>query len=452
MIVTGSRTKTGGIESNSPSAQLAPPDPQAIAKAKPKTWVQVGGTQKEPFKDEDRTVDKLKKYRNIMDQGGLVATGLELYPLFILANGYKFVGDKSGEIQAWADAINFDSILWQGITDAIWSGDAFQENVGTRGTALEIARLEAEGNVAELAKVSKSADVIKIAPRDPTDFRIEIEQTGNVKGYTQVQDQNTGKGVSLKPEQITHLVLIHQSGSPYGRSMVKRAYDDIMRDVTIASASTEAINRHGFKKYHVSVGQTGEVIEEPVMTAISNKFQDIEAKQEWVTCADVKIENIDTGGLEQIDKYNDISLSRVCAAIGIPEELLGLRKGSTDATAVSRIKAFFKKIQTFQRAVAQCYNVNVFDRKTGKPGSVKLVFNDPDPEDKAIKAGWISQILKSSPAEPFAVLPVAYIQQEFDIDTGEWGISPAPKDAKVIKDSTTIPEKPVAKEPVAPTQ
>lgn len=408
MIIVGSRNKVQIdpitlIPNSIASAELAPPDSQAIANAKPKTFVVSGGKQKDAFGDKKRDRELLRKYKNIHEQGGLVSTGLELYPLFILANGYKFVGDSNNEIKGWADAVNFDSVLWQAISDAIIYGDAFQENVGTRGN---------------------QSDVLTIAPRNPIDFEIVHTDTGLLKEYVQVQDENTGKGIKLKPEQITHLVLIPQSGSLYGMSMVKRAYDDIMRDVKIASASTEAISRHGFKKYHVQVGQTGEIIEESVMTEISNKFQDMETKNEWVTCRDVDISNIDEGGLEQIDKYNDISLSRVCAAIGIPEELLGLRKGSTDATAVSRIKAFFKKIQTFQRAVAQCYNINVIDRKIGTPGKVRMVFNDPDPSDEAIKAEWISKIMKASPADPFAVLPSEWIQQEFNIDTGEWGASP----------------------------
>lgn len=422
MIIAGSRTNTYEQLSKH-SAELAPLTQEQIDKAKPKTWVQGGGKKKDFFGDKKRDPELLKKYKNIMEQGGLVSTGLELYPLFILANGYKCVGDKNGEIQEWLDSINFTSILWQGITDAIWAGDAFQENVGTRGNG---------------------GDIITLAPRDPIDFNIDFSEQGVVESYTQIKDANTGAGTKLKKDMITHLVLIPQSGTPYGISMVKRAYDDIMRDVKVAAASSEAIYRHGFKKYHIQVGTTGEIIDESVMTEISNKFQDIETKNEWVTCRDVDITNVDENGLEQIDKYNDISLSRVCAAIGIPEELLGLRKGSTDATAVSRIKAFYKKIQTFQKFIAQCYNTNVIDRKTGKPGSVKVVFNDPDPSDESIKANWISEIMKASPADPFTVLPVKWIQAEFNIDSGEWY---APDDlgkgvpGKPKKDTTTVPSK-----------
>jgi hypothetical protein len=433
-------------------AELAPPNPEEIANAKPKSWIKAGGKQKESFGNKERDSATLKKYKNIMEQGGLVATGLELYAQFMLANGYEFVGDANGEIQAWADAINFDAILWQGIMDAIVYGDAFQENVGTLGSAMEIAKLEAEGNAAELAAKSKSSDIVTIAPRSPIEFNIEYDDFGRVKNYVQVKDENTGAGTKLKPAQITHLVLIPQSGSLYGMSMVKRAYDDINRDVSIAAASTEAIKRHGFKKYHVQVGTTGEFIEESVMTDISNKFQDIETKNEFVTCRDVDITNIDESGLEQIDKYNDISVSRVCAGIGIPEELLGLRRGSTDATAVSRIKAFFKKIQTFQKATAHCYNINVIDRKTGKPGSVIMKFHDPDPQDEAIKAGYIAEILKSTPADPFSVFPAEYIQAQFNIDVTEWGASPTSARPITSKEPSKETKKPVAKEPVAPEQ
>jgi hypothetical protein len=66
----------------------------------------------------------------------------------------------------------------------------------------------------------------------------------------------------------------------------------------------------------------------------------------------------------------------------VPEEVLGLRAGTTDATAVSRIGTFHQKINTFQKKLARAYNMAVVDRildPTGENqkvrGSVKLVFN-----------------------------------------------------------------------------
>jgi hypothetical protein len=447
MIVAGSRTEYTDFLTKS-AAELAPLTQEQINRAKPKTMVIAGGSSKNSFfGNKTRDYETLKKYRNLLDQGGLVTTGVELYPLLMLAGGYKFVGDKTGEIQQWADSINLFSILWSQIMDAVWLGDAFSEIVGTFGSKLS-TELESFGQDINLLEdigtldnkvieyagtLSGYSDIVTLAPRDPIDFIINHDDFGRIKSYTQVKDHNTGAGIKLKPEYVSHLVLIPKSGSLYGRGLAERAYDDIVRDLRIAEASTEAIYRHGFRKYHIQVGTSGETIDKSVMTAVSNEFQNITHDNEFVTVRDVDITNIDEGGLEQIDKYNDISLSRVCASIGLTEEMLGLRRGSTDATAVSRIKVFYKKITAFQRATEHSFN-QIIDRKTGNPGSIKLKFFDPDPTDEAIKAAWISDVMKASPANPFSVFPVAWIQQEFNIDANEWtGTGSSPTRPQIIE-------------------
>lgn len=362
--------------------------------AKPKTFIASGGKQKDFFGEKKRTREEMLKFKAIYEQGGLVSTALDLYPLFVLANGYRLEGDKSGEYKQWLDSINFDSIVWQGVSDAINYGDGFQENVGTKGNG---------------------EDVVDIVPRSPIDFEIEYDERGIIKNYTQIKDANTGAGIKLKPEQITHIVLLPQSDSLYGMSMIKRAYDDIIRDTRTAEASAEAITRHGFKKYHIKIGQEGEIIDQAVIDKVSKAFETIAVKNEYTTSADVDIKELDEGGLEKIEDYNNISLMRVAASIGIPEELIGIRRGSTDNTAVARQASFFKKIQTYQRIVAQCYNVNVLDRKTGTSGQVKLIFNDVDPSDEKMVSDYIKNIVGLTPEDPFMILSKEYILNKLGV-------------------------------------
>jgi len=426
MIIAGSRSKTLEElgETSSSIAELAPSPNQP--QAKPKTMIEAGGKQKALLGDNEqkRNRETLKKYKNMYEQGGLVSTGLDLYPLIILANGYRLEGDIDGQERVWWDSIGGDKLIWQAASDAINYGDAFQENVGTRGNG---------------------GDIITLAPRYPGDFDIEYDDKGTLKNYIQVQDENTGQGIKIKPEQITHLVLLPQSGSLYGLSIMKRAYDDIIRDTKVSDASSTAMYRHGFKKYHVKVGKEGERIEDSVLSAVMKKFENVETKNEFVTPHDIEILNIDEGGLEKVEEYNEISVMRVAASIGIPEELLGLRRGSTDNTAVSRIKAFYKKIQTFQGFIAQCYNTNVFDRRSGTPGKIRMVFNDPDPSDEVEISGWISNLMKATPADPFSVLPKEWIQQKFNIDTGDLTNEPATTAPKEVPGQKG--QEPPAKEP-----
>lgn len=438
MIFEGSRHKTLEELESSPAATLAPISPEEIAKAKPKTQMVAGGKKKGLLGDTEKKRDPelLKKYRNMYEQGGLVSTALDKYPLLMLANGYRIEGDPTGEHLAWWNAIKGYSLIWTGISDAINLGDGIQEIAGSRG------------GVANGTK-----DIVGIFPRNPVEFVIDVDDKGLIKNYTQVQDQNTGKGTNLKPEQVIHIVLLPQSGSVYGLSLIKRAYDDIIRDTKVAEASTTAIARHGFPKYHIKVGREAELIPDDVLISVRKVFENVEVDNEFITPHDIEIKNIDEGGLEKIEDYNNISLMRVASSVGVPEEVMGLRRGSTDATAVTRVKLFFKLIQTFQRIVEQEYNTKVFDVRSGTPGSVRLVFNDPDPSDESERANWISKIMMASPQNPHAILPIEWVQKVFNIESGELTTKPATKSSKKVSgqkgQEPSTKEQPKDQQPIA---
>jgi len=366
----------------------------------PKSLVESGGKNKfTPFSTESkRDRKRMRKWQTMYKKGGLYASALDLYPLLILSSGYRLEGDAGGKYQDWLDSINFNKLVWLATIDSLLAGYSIQENVGTIGSAIK-----------------RRNDITAVFPRDPIPWDINTNDKGIITGYTQVKDENTGAGLTLPPEDITCLVLLPQSGSPYGISMMERAEDDIIRDVKITESSSIAIQRHGWPKYHIKVGQAGESISKDDLQTVSTEFQDMDAKTEWATCADIAIDNIDKTGIENLDKYNEVSVSRVCAALGVPEEMLGLTKASTNATAVSRINAFFMKIKTFQGIVADCYNKNVLDRKTGKPGSVKIVFEEPDPADMLTIADMIHKIISVTPQDPFAILPREFILDKLGI-------------------------------------
>lgn len=369
------------------------PDP------KPVTWVSGGGTENKPkyFTERFRDKEQLEKYYVIYDQGGIVSEAINAYAYYALANGWRLEGedDKLKEkVQEWLDYIDFDGVVWQGIVEALITGDALQENA-----------------------VNASTDFVGIIPRRSSTFTIKYDDFGTVTGYEQrVIVNGVETKIPLKPEQITHLQLFPKAGSVYGHSLIHQAFDDIMRDTKVAESTAVAIERHGFRKYQVKVGLSGENIGQDVFERIDEDFQELESKNDFVTNRDVDVLGLDQGTMEGVNTYSDWSLSRVCAALGIPEEILGIRRGTTDATAVSRLANFYKKIGAIQKKVARCYNQNVFDRITGQPGAVKMEFNDVSPEDEKDKASWIATIMQATPIDPFAVLPKKWIQEQFDIE------------------------------------
>ena len=368
----------------------------AVKQPKPKTYIESGSSKREFFSEKARSKELLKKYEIIYNQGGIVTEAINAYPMFLTTNGWRLEGPDNlvKKVAESFEEIDFDAILWDGISDALVYGDAFQEITATR-----------------------IGGVSSIVPRLASSFEIQHDAHGTLLGYTQtVKTGSTETKVPLKPEQIVHLQFWKLGGSMYGHSLIHRAYDEIIRDTKTAEATATAIYRHGFKKYHIRVGQEGEIVPQEVLKDVDKEFQDLESKNDFVTPYDMEIKNIDEGGLQKIDLYNDISLLRMAAALGVPEEILGLRRGSTDNTAVTRINTFFKKISAMQQRVARCYNLNIVN-KIVPPHTVKLVFNEVNPENSTLKAEWISTIMKASPADPFAILPQEWIQKQFAINT-----------------------------------
>lgn len=411
------------------ATELAPAPTQ---KLKTKTKAASGGSKKQKQNligsSGGRNKDTLKKWKEIYENGGAESQALETYALFIMANGYRLEGENPSLVQKCQDFINsfdFDDTMYKGIIDAGWSGDGIQEIAAGRISTTRLEGLHKKlGNITaaelelevKLAAI-KGGDILALVPREAESFEPEWDDNGMITGW--VQTISTGGGseqkIKLKPEQILHIKFFGTGGSIHGLSMYQRAYDEIMRDTRTAEASAEAIDRHGFKKWHIKAGQPGETVSDSDINELSTRFQEINTRNEFVTTADVEIKDLDDSGLDKVEDYNDISIMRMCAAMGIPEELLGMRRGSTDATAVERIKIFLKRITAMQKRLAKIYNINVFDRITGKPGAVKLVFNDCDPSDEATNAKWMAELMKASPTNPFAVLSVEYIQQRLNI-------------------------------------
>lgn len=365
----------------------------AVRTPRPKTYIESGSTKRDFFSERVRAKELLKKYEVIYNQGGIITEAINAYPMFLTANGWRLEGQDNlvKTVSDELERMDFDAILWDGITDALVYGDGFQE-----------------------IQYNRDHTVASVIPRLASSFEIRNDDHGKLKGYTQaVTVEGREKKVSLKPDQIVHLQFWKLGGSMYGHSLIHRAYDEILRDTKTAEATSTAVHRHGFKKYHVRVGKEGEIIPQDTLEKIDKEFKDLEAKNDFVTPRDMEINNIDEGGLEKIDLYNDISLMRLAAALGVPEEVLGLRRGSTDATAVTRTETFFRKISAMQKRVARCYNNNIINRIV-KPGAVKIIFNEVNPEDATKKADWISTVMKSS-SDPFAVLPQEWVQSQFNV-------------------------------------
>jgi len=247
------------------------------------------------------------------------------------------------------------------------------------------------------------------------------------------------------------------AGYVYGLSLLQRAYDDIMRDARIAEATGVAIEFNGFRRIHARMGQPGEDVPREAIEEVTDELGKlVDGKKRVVaTVHDVELSAIDDGALPA-NEYFQWTTDRLCTALGVPEEILGLGRGSTEATANVRRKAWNDKIGAFQRKVARCINLQLNDRITRTPGVVKLIFNDVDPEDESKVADLIMKLM-SNAADPELIISAKMARKRLNFDEEEYqadmeeeldeSIAATPEQLKPFVDPNAKPEQDESEEP-----
>lgn len=358
------------------------------------------------FNGDNRDYDHLIKLGKIYRRGGPVSEAIRTYANLVFSNGFRIEGDDEAlneEVEEALDNMGFEITGPQAIIDALVYGDAFHEIGFGQGSKADVP--------------------VMLFPRNPESFRIEADDYGQISGYTQVIRRETlgqQEEIPLERERIFHLSLDNLGGSVYGMSLIDSAWNDILWDAQICESTAQAIKRHGYPRFHVKVGMEGEDIDVETMRKIDSQFKNLNSKQEFVTSHDIEISNIDQMGQTNAKLYGEWSTMRLCTALGIPEELLGLGRGSTEATANVKLRAFYDKISAIQKKVARAFTQQVIDNITKAPGRCRIVFNEVNPEDEAKLAEWMAKIMSATPVDPFAVLPRAFVQDKFGVVETEW--------------------------------
>ena len=297
-------------------------------------------------------------------------------------------------MQEWSDQphVNLNAILWQGIIDAILCGTAFQEIVPDRGTF----------------------GIWGVVPRDASSFRMRYDDYGRISGYEQIiQETPALKVVPIPKEVLLSLTLFPVPGEMYGASLIERAYDDIQRDTDMIESITVGVHRHGTRKNQVRCGVTPDGTMTTVdLNAVKAMYENVSAKNDWITGPDVEIRAVDDT-LSNLDSYSNITLQRMAAAFGVPDEIVGLGRGSTEATATVRLKAFYNTIATIQDTVARTYSQEVIDKITGQPGSVWLEFSTVSEEDFFKMATAIAALRTGM--DPDAIADAAWSREKLGI-------------------------------------
>lgn len=352
--------------------------------------------------------ERIRRWQRMYERGGPVADAFDAYWLFALTNGYELVCQDGADalkdrVQEFFDQphVDMDQVFADGILAASLAGDSYQEIIPTR-----------------------NGDIWGIVSRDPGTFGKVVDEYGRITGYTQYtpgKDGLTEIETPLEPDRILNLQLWRMPGQVYGLSLMDRAEDDINRDCDTIESITKAIHRHGTPKNQWAIGSDEHRATDADIDNTEKQIEKQNAKTDYVTHHDVEVRPLDVSGISDAATYSNITLQRAACSLGVPEEMLGQGRGSTEATANVRMKAFLDKISTIQQRVARAYNRQLIDRITGQPGSVWIEFRDVSPEDEAAKAAWIAQIMQATPLDQFSVLPQKWVKEQFGIDEAEYG-------------------------------
>jgi len=374
-----------------------------------------GGKGLDLTQDPNRNFQRMRGFRNMYLQGGYVASGIDLYPLYTLGEGYVLESDNDAakeEIEDFLTSINFGDITWQMMVDAETVRDGIAEIVYGRGS---------------MGKVP-----VNVVPRPAECFEFDTDLKGSITSFTQRYDNrgNSIQPITLEPSQVFHYQFMGRSDSPYGISLLERAAHDIYRDTKVTEATTAGIILHGTPKWHIQANSRkidAVPLTDTEFSALETQFKDFNAKDQFVTEGDLLIEPKDTAGVPNVQQYSDVTLARVVAALGAPGELLGLRQGTTDATAVSRISAFYKQIKLVQKDIEQLWNTQIIDKVTGTPGLVKLKLNSASMDDFIKMAAAISMLRTGM--DPDAICDAAWCRERLNI----------PKDETLDEDEPELP-------------
>lgn len=355
----------------------------------------------------------IKKYRTIYRNGGVVRTALDTYMLFMFAGGWTLKSDENNQESLdeirdtfFSHTTRWNQIIRQATLDAISIGDGYAKILRGGGrfshTPVALQHIPAE----------------RVKPH--------IDETLTIDYYTVLDKNFVNEIARIEIEDMLHICLAPGGGDVFGIGLLESAWDDIRHDVEISEGITAAIRRHGYGIWHAKVSSTDPDI--PVRAEDVQKVQEalktLSARSEVVTTSTVEIVPLNETGQTNIGNYSEWSVIKLCTALGIPGELLGLRQGTTDATAVSRIENYYKKIQTYQESLADAINTQFIDRilsSLGKPaGTVWIEYADPSPEDDVKRADYLTRVAAITPGDPYAIMSQQQMQNYLGIDHEEW--------------------------------
>lgn len=350
-----------------------------------KTKIASGG-KRFYFSERVRSKQNIEKYKTMYKQDGNVMALVNAIAVNTVYAGYELSGENSvalEHVKEFISNIDFDPLLMDTVIESIVKGDAFWEKVKTRG-----------GDFTNLVLVDAE-----------TMERIRSARTGRTLYYQQVVVRDgIPNEIKIAADKIAHFMLIRLGDSDHGLSLVGANYDSIYRKAKADAGIAAYLERHGFPKYHIQIQKPAQMVPKKVVEKIEKEFKDINSKNEFITTEEIEIKALDVTST-QIRDVQNYFITQLTSGFMVPEEVAGLGRGSTEATAKVRILAFERMIMGYQKILASTIESDVFDYllelkgidATKMKNKVYINFKSVSPMDELTKAETISTIEKVMP-------------------------------------------------------
>lgn len=310
------------------------------------TFIAGGATDREfaNFDAMERSREKLEEFEGIYRRGGPVSSLIDTRALMIGGTGTDFNSNEDQETTALIDG--------ELVTATEWLDDVFNDRDNLLVNILRDTYVygDALGEITENTR-GEFNDVLLINPKT---MKPRWDAHGMIHQWEQTVEEGwNADTVTFPAREIAHFKTRTLGRRPVGLSMIEQNYDEIQRFANNQEAIQNWLGLHGFPKYHVKVGKEdgGQVVNDHELRVTRQRFRRFNETTNWVTGTDINIDNIDTSTTE-IDGITEHDLMNLASGFRVPEELVGLGRGSTEATAKVKLQAFERDARAEQRALS----------------------------------------------------------------------------------------------------
>ena len=324
------------------------------------------------------------------------------------------VRDSIKAHQEWQDA--YETTIGGGIVDAE-TNDLFAQGYAITGTddnkqaeqvsnyldktdfdlALRTIVTQARIHMYGVAEVSKDEiGRFKMVAVPSVNLVPTYGEDGWLDGFAQY-GAFSKKVSALKLSDLVVVNLTPPTGGQVGVSQIGRNIKSLRNHEDITQASADMIWQHGYPHTEVEFHpEDGAIPDVNAMNHAEGQLAALGPGANFASAMDTAIKQVDSS-VPQIQAYGDWCLQEIAAGFGIPRAMVGLIDNS-EATATVTRRMYLSRIASEQLYIEREVNRHYLDAYVLpalglKPGSVKLDFNDPDPDAMSTKADLVTKLV-----------------------------------------------------------